>query len=273
MLASLELLLPWRFSPAVLAVGLVTAALYGRGAARTGNRSPPRWLLFYPGLLLTYAALQTSWDYYASHMLFVLQLQHFALHDLGPALLAGAAPGATLARGLPLPARVRAQALQRALTGPLRLVRNPCMAVTLYLASLLLWLWPPLTWYVMVSNGLYTLMSWSVLVLALPFWSLVLDPRPHPLARVGPGGRIVMLHLAMLPVVLTGVSLTLTERDWYPVYAVCGRFLPIPAVADQQLGGIVMWVLGAALFAAVFFIVLGRNLEQEEAATAAPQGT
>jgi hypothetical protein len=38
--------------------------------------------------LLIYSALQTQWDYFASHMFFVLQLQHFALHDLGPALLA-----------------------------------------------------------------------------------------------------------------------------------------------------------------------------------------
>jgi putative membrane protein len=118
----------------------------------------------------------------------------------------------------------------------------------------------------MLSNGLYRLMSWSVLVGALPFWSLLLDPRPYPLAPLKPGHRIVMLHFVMLPIVLTGAGLTLSGRDLYPVYAVCGRFLPIPAVADQQLGGAVMWVLGAFLFAVVFFIVLGRNLEQEEAA-------
>jgi cytochrome c oxidase assembly factor CtaG len=39
-------------------------------------------------------------------------------------------------------------------------------------------------------------------------------------------------------------------------------------VADQQLGGVVMWIFGSALFGTVFFTVLGRNLEQEEAATA-----
>jgi putative membrane protein len=160
----------------------------------------------------------------------------------------------------------QAGAVKRVWGATLRLLLNPFVATTAYVAALLVWLWPALAFDVMLSNGLYRLMSWSVLAGALPFWLLVLDPRPHPLARLRPGQRIVMLHLAMLPIVLTGASLTLSSRNLYPVYAVCGRFLPIPAVADQQLGGAVMWVLGAFLFAVAFFIVLGRNLEQEEAA-------
>jgi putative membrane protein len=187
-------------------------------------------------------------------MIFVLQLQHFALHDLAPVLLAWAAPRGSMARRLShLP----------------RLLFNPFVAALTYVAALLIWMWPPLTFDVMLSNGLYKLMSWTVLAGALPFWSLILDRRPYPLARLKPGARLVMLHLVMLPIVLTGVALALSGSSWYPVYAVCGRFLPIPAVADQQLGGVVMWVLSAAIYAVVFFIVLGRNLEQEESALGA----
>ena len=274
MLSSLEPLLPWQFSPTVVIAVLVAALLYRRGASHT---RPPlaarRRAAFHVGLLLIYAALQTSWAYYASHMFFILRLQHFVLHDLAPVLLAAAMPGAVLARGLPRPMQTPLHAINEALRGPLRLLRNPGIAVAIYVAGLLIWLWPPLSTYVMVSNWLFQAMSWSVLATALPFWSLVLDPRAHPPARARPGCRLVMLYLAMLPMVLTGVSLTLAQRDWYPVYAVCGRFLPIPPVADQQLGGVVMWIFGSALFGAVFFTVLGRNLEQEEAAAAAQYGT
>lgn len=267
---ALESLLPWQFSPVVLTGVLAAAGVYVRGAGQ-GVRpvATCRRVAFHVGLLLVYAALQTGWEYYASHMFFVLQLQHFALHDLGPALLVVATPGAALARGLPAPLRSGARRLRRALQQPIRLLHNPCVAVLAYVGSLLIWLWPPLDFDAMVSNWLYELMSCSVLLLALPFWALILDPRPYPLARARPGCRLVMLHFAMLPVILTGAALTLAERDWYPVYAVCGRFLPIPAVADQQLGGIVMWIPGSALFAAVFLLVLGRNLAQEEAAAAA----
>lgn len=272
-------LLPWQFSPAVAGGVILAAALYGRGSRRLGL-SVGRRIAFHLGLLVIYCALQTAWEYYASHMIFVLQLQHFALHDLAPVLLAWAAPHAALARGLPrFPCssrfprlshltcliHMRVASLRGTVRAAVRPLLNPTVAVMTYVAALLVWLWPPLAFDVMLSNGLYRLMSWIVLAGALPFWSLVLDARPYPLARLKPGHRIVMLHFAMLPIVLTGAALSLSERNLYPVYAVCGRFLPIPPVADQQLGGVVMWVLGAAVFAVVFFIVLGRNLEQEEA--------
>lgn len=267
MVSALELFLPWQLSPTVVLAVILAAALYSRGSRRTRPAvAAGRRLAFCLGLLAIYCALQTCWEYYASHMLFVLQLQHFALHDLGPVLLAWAAPRAALARGLPRFVHTRAGAAKRIIRALTRVLLNPLIATAAYVAALLVWLWPPLTFDVMLSNGLYRLMSWSVLVAALPFWSLVLDPRPYPLARPRPGQRIVMLHFAMLPIVLSGAALTLSSRNLYPVYAVCGRFLPIPAVADQQLGGAVMWLLGAFLFAVVFFIVLGRNLEQEEAA-------
>lgn len=266
------LLLPWQFSPTVVGGLVLAAALYGRGARGMGLPASQR-TAFYLGLLVIYCALQTRWEYYASHMIFVLQLQHFALHDVAPVLLAWSAPHSALARGLPrrtsfMDARyiyLRTHKLQRSVRAAARVLLNPFIAVTVYVLALLVWLWPPLTFDVMLNNGLYRLMSWSVLAGALPFWSLVLDARPWPLARLKPGHRLVMLHFAMLPIVLAGAALSLSERNLYPVYAVCGRFLPIPPVSDQQLGGVVMWVLGAAIFALVFFIVLGRNLEQEEA--------
>lgn len=258
-------LLPWQFSPTVVAAIGLASALYRCGSGRMSPAVPAgRRTAFYLGLLVIYAALQTGWEYYASHMIFVLQLQHFALHDLAPVLLAWAAPRAALAKGVPGRVRARATPVKRVMRTVMRLLLNPFVAGTTYVAALLLWMWPPVTFDVMLSNELYKLMSWSVLAGALPFWALVLDPRPYPLARLKPGHRLVMLHLVMLPVVLTGAALTLSGRSWYPVYAVCGRFLPIPPVADQQLGGVVMWILGAALYAIAFFIVLGRNLEQEE---------
>jgi putative membrane protein len=274
MLSSFEPLLPWQFSPTTLTAVLVTAIAYGRGVSRAYPAvAARRRSMFYVGLLLIYVALQTGWEYYAGHMFFVLRLQHFVLHDLAPALLAGAMPGNALARGLPRPMQAPLRAIEGALRQPIRLLRNPCAAVVLYVAGLLIWLWPPLSLYVMVSNWLFELMSLTVLATALPFWSLVLDPRPHPVARAKPGCRVAMLYLAMMPMVLAGVSLALAQRDWYPVYAVCGRFLPVAPVADQQLGGVIMWLCGSALFGAVFLTVLGRNLAQEEATAAAQYGT
>jgi putative membrane protein len=271
--STLELMLPWQLSPTVMvAIGLA-AALYARGVAGCAAPVPVgRRVAFFAGLALIYAALQTSWDYFAGHMFFVLQLQHFALHDLGPALLAVAAPGATLAGGLPRGLRARLPSIARLTQAPRRLLCEPRLATTLYVLSQLLWLLPPVAFDVMVSNPLYRLMSWCTVLGGLPFWHLILDPRSHPLARLRLRQRFLYLFLGMLPMMLTSAALGFSQSDWYPVYAVCGRFLPISPVMDQELGGMAMWVPGGLLVAVVFLFVLGRKLDQA-ARHATPRST
>jgi putative membrane protein len=263
------LVLPWQFSPTVVLTVLLTALLYARGMT-PATVAMPRRCAFFAGLTLVYAALQTSWDYYASHLFTVLQLQHFALHDLAPALLAGAAPGAALARGLPRQARERLFLAAHRLRAPLRLLLDPRVATLLYVASLLVWLWPPITFAVMVSNRLYEAMSWSTILGALPFWHLVLDARERPQARLRLRQRFAMLYVGMAPMMLMSAALAFSSSDWYPVYAVCGRFLPLSPVADQELAGLAMWAPGGLLFGCVFVGFLGRRLDRQGRAPAHP---
>ena len=259
----LDFALPWQFSPTVLLTTTLAVALYARGASRMAPAAAhARRAAYFTGVGLIYLALQTAGVYYASHMFFVLQLQQFVLHDLGPALLAAAAPGAALRCGLPRPARAYLQAAARSLGTPLRLLRDPRIATALYVASQLVWLLPPIAFAVMLSNRLFEAMNWSTALGALPFWHLILDPRSHPLARLRLRQRFFCLYLAMLPMTLASAALAFSQTNWYPVYAVCGRFLPISPIMDQELGGTAMWVPGAMLFGVVFFLSLGRKLEQ-----------
>ena len=269
MLSTLELMLPWELSPTVLIAIAVAAGLYARGMTCTVPPAPhARRIAYFCGLALIYAALQTRWDYFAGHMFFVLQLQHFTLHDLGPALLAAAAPGAALARGLPKGVRAHLPTVARVLRVPSRLVVDPVFAIAVYFVTQLIWFWPPIAFDAMISNWVYRLMSWSVVLGGLPFWHLMLDPRPHPLSRLRLRYRFVILYLAMVPLMVTAAALAFSQTDWYPVYAVCGRFLTIPAVTDQQLGGTALGIPGQVLFGLVFFLALGRRLERADAAAA-----
>jgi putative membrane protein len=259
----LALVLPWEFSPTVLLATTLALALYLRGAA-AGTVPVPylRRAAYFAGIGSIYLALQTACNYYSSHMLFVLQLQHFLLHDLAPALLAAAAPGAALACGLPRCARSRLQAAGRVLGTPLDLLLDARIATALYVVSQHSWLLPPIAFDVMLSNRLFKLMNWSVVLGALPFWHLMLDPRPYPLARLRLRRRFIFLYLGMLPMTLASAALAFSQTNWYPVYAVCGRFLPISPVMDQELSGTAMWVPGAVLSGLVFFLFLGRRLDQ-----------
>lgn len=241
----------------------LAVALYLRGVrrARLAGRYL-RHLAYFAGIGVSYAALQTALSYYASHMFFVLQLQHFLLHDLGPALLAAAAPGEALWYGLPRWVRRCPEDALRRLRMLREVLLDARVATLLYIVSQLLWILPPIAFDVMLSNPLYELMSWSTMLGALPFWHLVLDPRPYPLARLRLRQRFFILYLAMLPMTLTSAALAFSQTNWYPVYAVCGRFLPISPLMDQELGGTAMWVPGAMLFGIVLFLFLARRLDQ-----------
>lgn len=261
----LELVLPWDFSPTVLLATTLAAALYLRGTLRdSASVSHLRRAAFFAGVLSIYCALQTACGYYASHMFFVLQLQHFVLHDLGPALLASAAPGAVLLRGLPRWTRSRLRSGGLAVGKPFHSLLDARLATLLYVVSQLVWLLPPIAFEVMLSNRLFRLMNWCTVLGALPFWFLVLDPRPSPHSRLRLRQRFFVLYLAMLPMTVASAALAFSQTNWYPVYAVCGRFLPISPVMDQELGGTAMWVPTALLFGLVFFIFLGRQLDRTE---------
>jgi putative membrane protein len=267
------LLLPWEFSPTVLATIAISCALYLIGSARTSPRvSSSRRIAFFSGVALVYCALQTSWDYYASHMFFVHRLQHFVLHDVAPALIAASAPAGVLRNGLPAWIRRRPGKETGRLGAAGRVVFDPWTATAMYIASLVIWIWPPAHFDVMLSNWLYKVMNWSVVIGDLPFWFLVLDPTPYPLARLKGWGRLVMLFIVMLPMMISGAVLSLSRHDLYPVYAICGRFAPVSPLTDQRLGGLIIWIPGTLLILIVMLIVLGRLLRQEHAArTAAPQ--
>jgi putative membrane protein len=262
----LRALLPWDFSPTTLAVIVLAAVLFARGAAAAAAPiERGRAAAFYGGLALIYAALQTQWDYYAGHMFFVHRLQHFALHDVGPFLLAFSAPAARLVRGTPQPVRDALRPLQATARRLARFIFDPLTATGMFVASLCFWVWPTIHFYAMVSNWVYTAMNWSVVVLDLPFWWLILDPRPYPAARLGQGTRILMLVFVMAPMILTGAIISLVRHDIYPVYQICGRFLPISPLVDQQIGGLIIWIPGSLLTVFAALIALRRAMYQSDA--------
>jgi putative membrane protein len=259
--------LPWEVSPTVILTVAVVTILYVRGAGHTDPpTSPGQRFVFGLGLFLVYAALQTRWDYYASHMFFVHRIQHLVLHDVGPALLVATGPGAALACGLPAAMRRRLSGVKAMLRLPAHVLLDPFTATVMYVASLLLWLWPSVHFDVMLSNWLYRTMNWSVVLLDLPFWWLVLDPRPWPVARLKPRYRILMLAVVLPPMMVVGAVLSLSTHDVYLVYQICGRFLPVSPVADQQLGGLVVWIPGGFTIGIVFLVVMARMLGHERQA-------
>jgi len=239
-------LVPWEFSPTLIAAFLAASALFLRGQ-RVHRVTVARQVLFWTGMVLLYLSMHTRVDYYAERMFFIHRVQHLVLHHLGPLVLMAAYPGSVLRAGLPLRWRAR---LRRALASPLGRVAeaactNPVFVPALFVFLVLIWLLPTVQFYSMLDWRLYRLMNWSVVISGFMYWNLILDRRPSPPAAMSPGGRVISPILTMAPQMVAGAVIAFTERDLYPIFELCGRAIPMSAQTDQSIGGLTMWIPAA----------------------------
>ena len=235
---------PWDFSwPEYLAFAL-TILWFLRGLGATPEASRPsigRRIAFFSGLALLYAVLQTHFDYMAQHMFFLNRIQHVVMHHIGPFLIALGCAGETIGRGMP--PRLRRMAESRPAAVTIGVLQQPVVAVFLFVGLFYFWLIPPVHFRAMIDPRLYALMNASMVLDGLLFWSLTLDPRPRPPARVSYAARFVLAVVVMFPQIALGAVITFSTHDLFPYYDLCGRLFPsLDALADQQIGGIVIWI-------------------------------
>lgn len=249
---------PWDFSWPEYLVFVLTLVWFFRGLASAPPQARPsvaRRIAFLSGLVLTYAVMQTHFDYMAQHMFFLNRMQHVVMHHLGPFLIALGLAGGTIRRGMP------AQ-LQRAVdSGPvviaMRILQQPVLAVVLFVGLFYFWLIPSVHFRAMIDPRLYLLMNASMVLDGLLFWSLVLDPRPRPPARISYGVRFALAAAVMFPQIAVGAVITFSQHDLYPYYDLCGRLFPsVSALDDQHIGGIVMWIPPAMMSVTAALLVL-----------------
>lgn len=265
--ASLPAWAPWDFSWAEYSATVLALWWYGRGLARTRPpRRPALWrqAVCTAGVLAGYAVLQTRFDYLAQHMFFLGRIQHLTTHHLGPFLIALSWPGEMLRRGMPGPVR---RLLDRPATARLgRTVQQPVVAAVLFAGLIVLWLVPAVQFRAMLDARLYAVMNWTMLADGVLFWVLVLDPRPKPPALLSFGARLLLVMSVQMPQIMLGALISLTGRDLYPFYDLCGRLYPgISAQLDQQIGGFIIYFPGGMMSALAALILVRRIWRGERA--------
>jgi len=110
-------------------------------------------------------------------------------------------------------------------------------------------------------------MNWTMAINGVMFWSLILDSRAKPPARLSHLMRAALILVIELPQMVLGAILSLTERDIYPVYTICGRVLDMTALNDQHYGGLIIWLPGTLTsFAAMIVVLVTMRLNEEKAA-------
>jgi putative membrane protein len=246
---ALAWLTPWDGSPTVALAAACAAVWYAR---RGRSVSMPLQWAFWSGLALSYAVLNTQFDYYAQHEFFMHRLQHLVLHHVGPFLLA---------LGLPSPSASRWPGRLRPLRPLVQAFAHPYLTAALFNLLVLFWLIPAVHVPAMLDWRLYRLMNWGMFINGMLFWRLVLRGAAPGHPQAGTALRIVLM-LAVIPAqIAIGALIFFAPVELYPIYTLCGRaFAGIDALQDQQIGGLILWVPGAMMSVAGVLIVLQRRI-------------
>lgn len=119
-----------------------------------------------------------------------------------------------------------------------RLAGGVSLPVAFLLQALALWVWhlPAAYDAAMGHMGLYWVMQGTLLGPAVLFWMRVLDPAQST-GRAGIGLVATYVQMALL-----GALLTFAPVPLYAIHAVAPLQFGLTPLADQQLGGLIMWV-------------------------------
>ncbi len=264
--AELPFFLPWQFHWVEFLATFLTLAWYWQGLKiLPPDQHPPLWrkISFLLGVVSIYVVLQTRIDYYAQHLFFAHRWAHFVLHHAGAFLIALGMSGPVLYAGMP--DFLKPLVTSRPVKAVLDVLQHPAIAPALFVGLLYFWLIPSIHTTVMLDENLYMLMNWTMAINGVMFWSLVLDSRPKPPARLSHLVRGLMILLIELPQMVLGAILSLSMTDYYPVYNICGRILDMTALNDQHYGGLIIWLPGTLTsFAAMIVVLVTMRLNEEK---------
>ena len=263
--------LAWHFNPLVL-LGLFFAGyLYGTGLQRWQRPSHPvrLWqrVSFFAGLAILFVALQSPIDAYAEQLFWVHQVQHILLRMLAPLLMLLGAPLTPMLRGLrpwalrgivrPVVRNQQARKLYGFLT-------HPATAALLFLAVMYFWQLPGPHNLALKQRPVHYLMHLTMLGSGLVFWWLIIDPKPHrsPLPF---GLRVLYLALVTIPNTFLGAFITFANHLLYTGYAGEERVVEVSLLVDQQVGGLILWILGDMMSLLAAGVVMVLWVQHEEA--------
>ena len=226
------------------------------GEQITSARAVPLWI----GIGLAALALLTPMDMLGmNYMLTVHMTQHLLLSLAVPPLLIIGVP--TWVFRYLFTARWSRRGI--------KFLTKPLVASALFNGNIWLWHAPLLMYLMMDQPAIHLLSGLLYLLTGLLFWWPLLSPlqeeaRPLPL-----GGKLAYLFFSDMPMMLLGAGLTFSQ----PLYSMpMGPHATMSILpGDQQLGGLLMWIVGSLFFiviASIFF--LRWMLEQERLDEEAP---
>ncbi|HEY7847994.1 MAG TPA: cytochrome c oxidase assembly protein [Candidatus Limnocylindria bacterium] len=264
-------LLAWRLELLPLAgVALATVAyLWAVRQVARSHRSnpPPRWrtAAFLGGMAAIVVALCSPIEAYEGQLFSVHMVQHMLLELVAaPLILLGAPVTLTLRAASP---SVRRGLLTVLHSRPVAVLTFPLLTWLLFAAVNWGWHFSALYDQALENAPLHYFQHGTFLVAALLFWWPVVGADPGRWRLPYPA-RLFYLFLAMPQNSFLGVALMSAPTVLFPHYLTNLRPWGPSAIADQSLGGIVMWVFGDLVFLAAMACVVAAWVRHEDRRTA-----
>jgi putative membrane protein len=268
----------WSWQPTAVLPLAAAAAVYALGLRRLWRQAPAsraigrgRAAAFAAGVLCLLAALASPLDAFADELFSIHMVQHEVLMLLAAPLFVLGRPLVAGLWALPRSARERLGAWSRrpwpaAASGVLG---SPFAAFAAY--GLALWVWhlPGLYQAAVADDRVHALQHASFFLASALFWWTLAEGR-H--GRHGYGAGVFFVFATAVHSGILGAMLTLAPRLVYPIYGPRAARWGIDPLADEQVGGLLMWIpaglvlllCGLALLAA-WIGESGRRVERLEA--------
>jgi putative membrane protein len=233
-------------------IGLVSggyAAALRVVGGRKGERAAPRQIVcFYTGVLLLWIAADWPVHDLAERYLFsVHMVQHIVFTLVVPPLLLVGTPQ-WLMRWLLSPP---------SFSGFVKKAARPLLAAAVYNAVFVFTHWPAVVDTALRSEPLHFLVHCAIFFTALLMWFPVMNRLPdYPM--LSPPGRMVYLFLQSVIPTVPASFLTFADGVIYRYYATVPHPFHLSAVADQQLAGALMKVLGGSILWGVIVVMFFR---------------
>lgn len=224
---------------------------------RSGEPPVARWraALFVAGLLLLAAALLPPFDeladeYFSAHM-----AQHLVLLVVAPPMLAASQAHLVLLHAFPLPFR-RSFGRTVARVPGLRIAAHHSSTIWFVCLSsvAVLWFWhlPQVYDWAREHEAVHDAEHLLFLATELAFWRVILFRREKQLSRAA--AALILVGMSVQGGLLAAL-ITLAGKPLYVSYGTDAA-----SVADQALGGVMMWVLAGSVYLIAFAFLFARAL-------------
>ena len=220
------------------------------------SKPVPSWQVqtFLFGVLVLFIALVSPLSILSDgYLLSAHMVQHLLVTMVAPPLLLIGTP-----RWLfrPLVRRRLGLAIGRVLTHPI---------ITFVVFNLILTLWHVPAYYDRSLNepAVHAIQHVMFIAAATLTWWPIVSPLDE-LPRLPDPLQVLYLFLASIPPTVLGAVITFAGDVLYPTYARAPRAWGLSPETDQQLGGLIMWVIGALIYLGVLTAVFFRWFNQDE---------